>query len=89
MNEVERLKFIAHEAAKSHAVNMRTPEARAGYAAGVRALASLVAACASVADQMRKENDNVAVDAMLQGYSASLRMIIREADKLIPPGYEY
>lgn len=89
MNEVEKLKLTAQQAAKARAVSMRSPEARAGYAAGVRALASLISACANVADQMRKENDNAAVDTMLQGYSASLRMLLKEADMLIPPGYEY
>lgn len=66
-----------------------TPETRAAYARGVRAMAGLVHACIKVAEDMADQNkDNVLVHDMLKGYASSLSVIVSTADDLIPPGYE-
>lgn len=66
-----------------------TPETRAAYARGVRAMAGLVHACIKVAEDMAEQNrDNKLAHSMLAGYAASLTMIVSTADDLIPPGYE-
>ena len=66
-----------------------TPETRAAYASGVRAMAGLVHACIKVAEDMAEKNkDNALAHNMLAGYAASLNMIVSTAEDLIPPGYE-
>lgn len=66
-----------------------TPETRAAYARGVRAMAGLVYASVKVAEKMAEENKgNTLAHDMLRGYAASLSLIVSVADDLIPPGYE-
>lgn len=66
-----------------------TPETRAAYARGVRAMAGLVHACIKVAEDMAEQNrGDVLVHDMLKGYASSLSVIVSTADDLIPPGYE-
>lgn len=66
-----------------------TPETRAAYARGVRAMAGLVHACIKVAEDMAEQNkDSVLVHDMLKGYASSLSVIVSTADDLIPLGYE-
>ncbi len=66
-----------------------TPETRAAYARGVRAMAGLVHACIKVAEDMAEQNrGNVLVHDMLKGYASSLSVIVSTADDLIPLGYE-
>lgn len=66
-----------------------TPETRAAYARGVRAMAGLVHACIGVAEQSIEEHHNHPLAAtMFAGYAKALRKIVEAADDLIPPGYE-
>ena len=66
-----------------------TPETRAAYARGVRAMASLVHACVGVAEQSIEEHRSHPLAAtMFTGYARALRKIVEAADDLIPPGYE-
>lgn len=66
-----------------------TPETRAAYARGVRAVAGLVHASAKIAESMAEQNKgNVLACDMLKGYAASLNFIVSAAEDLIPPGYE-
>jgi len=66
-----------------------SPDTRAAYARGVRAMAGLVHACIKVAEDMAEQHrDNRLAHDMLAGYAASLSMIVSNADDLIPPGYE-
>lgn len=66
-----------------------TPETRAAYARGVRAMAGLVHASMKVAEEMAEQHKgNELVNDMLRGYASSLSLIVTMADDLIPPGYE-
>lgn len=79
----------ALSAAQSHHSASETPEARAAYARGVRAMASLVHACANVAmDYAEKHKGHQVAGVMFAGYEEALRRIVRAADELIPRGYE-
>lgn len=79
----------ALNAAKAHQRASDTPETRAAYARGVRAMASLVHACANVAmDYAEKYRDHPAAGVMFEGYETALRRIVKAADALIPKGYE-
>jgi hypothetical protein len=66
-----------------------TPDTRAAYARGVRAMAGLVHACISVTERTIEEHrgDPLAV-TMFTGYSRALRNIVDASEDLIPPGYE-
>ena len=66
-----------------------TPETRAAYARGVRAMAGLVHASLKVAEEMAEQHkSDQLVSGMLKGYASSLSLIVTMADELIPPGYE-
>lgn len=86
---VKALQQAALDAAHLSKSMADTPETRAAYARGVRAMAGLVHACVGVAENMASENkDNSLAHGMLKGYAASLALIVQVADDLIPPGYE-
>lgn len=79
----------ALNAARARQRESDTPEARAAYARGVRAMASLVHACANVAmDYAEQYREHPAAGVMFQGYETALRRIVKAADALIPDGYE-
>lgn len=92
MNPDEAVQAMLEEALKtalSSPAAANTPETRAAYARGVRAMAGLVHACAGVADgYAEKYKDHVFSGVMFQGYATALRHIVKSADDLIPPGYE-
>lgn len=68
---------------------MDTPETRAAYARGVRAMAGIVSACNRLADQyVEKHSDHVLAAEMFRGYAKALHSIVRAADDLIPSGWE-
>lgn len=70
-----------------HGVN--SPEAKAAYARGVRAMAGIVHACAGVADGYADSyRSHPFAGVMFEGYATALRHIVNSADSLIPPGYE-
>lgn len=86
---VKALQDAALQAAALAKPMADTPDTRAAYARGVRAMAALVHACIKVADETAEFNsDNRVAATMLRGYAQSLRMIVAHADDLIPPGYE-
>lgn len=86
---VQALQQAALDAAHLSKPLADTPETRAAYARGVRAMAGLVHACIKVAKDMADQNkDNALAHNMLNGYAASLTMIVATAEDLIPPGYE-
>lgn len=86
---VNQMKQAALEAANLVKPLEDTPDTRAAFARGVRAMAGLVHACIHVADDTAALNsDNRLAVTMLKGYAQSLRMIVAHADDLIPPGYE-
>jgi len=86
---VKALKEAALDAAHLVKPLEDTPDTRAAFARGVRAMAGLVHACIHVADDTAALNsDNRLAATMLKGYAQSLRMIVAHADDLIPPGYE-
>ena len=86
---VKALQQAALDAASLRKPLADTPETRAAYARGVRAMAGLVHASMKVAEDMAVENgENSIAHDMLKGYAASLRLIVQVADDLIPPGYE-
>ena len=86
---VKALQQAALDAASLRKPLADTPETRAAYARGVRAMAGLVHASMKVAEDMAAENGtNSLAHDMLRGYAASLRLIVHAADGLIPPGYE-
>jgi hypothetical protein len=86
---VNQMKQAALEAANLVKPLEDTPDTRAAFARGVRAMAGLVHACIHVADDTAAlNNDNRLAAIMLRGYAQSLRMIVAHADDLIPPGYE-
>lgn len=86
---VKALQEAATEAARHIRPLADTPETRAAYARGVRAMAGLVHACIGVAqDGVRENRNNPAAVVMLQGYARALRHIVDAAEGLIPPGYE-
>lgn len=66
-----------------------TPETRAAYARGVRAMAGLVHACIGVAEQsIHEHNNHPLARTMFEGYARALRHIVDAGEDLIPPGYE-
>jgi hypothetical protein len=86
---VNQMKQAALDAAHLVKPLEDTPDTRAAFARGVRAMAGLVHACIHVADDTAALNsDNRLAVTMLKGYAQSLRMIVAHADDLIPPGYE-
>ena len=86
---VRALQQAALDAASLRKPLADTPETRAAYARGVRAIALLVYASVRVAEEMALQNEsNPLAHDMLKGYAASLRLIVQVADDLIPPGYE-
>lgn len=86
---VKALQQAALDAASLRKPLADTPETRAAYARGVRAMAGLVHACIKVAEDMADQNrGNVLVHDMLKGYASSLSVIVSTADDLIPLGYE-
>jgi hypothetical protein len=86
---VKALQQAALDAAHLSKPLADTPETRAAYARGVRAMAGLVHACIKVAEDMAEQNkDSVLVHDMLKGYASSLSVIVSTADDLIPLGYE-
>ena len=86
---VKALQQAALDAANLRKPLADTPETRAAYARGVRAMAGLVHASMKVAEDMAAENGaNSLAHDMLRGYAASLRLIVHAADGLIPPGFE-
>lgn len=92
MNANEAVQAMLQEAlkvAQSSPLTANTPEAKAAYARGVRAMAGIVHACARVADSYAESHKNHAfAGVMFEGYATALRHIVRSADDLIPPGYE-
>ena len=79
----------ALQAAQNGSTAANTPEAKAAYARGVRAMAGIVHACASVADSYADNyKDHAFAGVMFEGYATALRHIVNSADSLIPPGYE-
>lgn len=83
------LQSAALDAARAVTPISDTPDARAAYASGVRAMAGLVHAASRVAEEMAKQNtNNFLAHDMLKGYAISLALIVAAADDLIPPGYE-
>lgn len=88
-NTVKALQQAALDAAHLSKPLADTPETRAAYARGVRAMAGLVYASVGVAEEMAAQNkSNPIAHDMLKGYAASLRLIVQVADDLIPLGYE-
>ena len=86
---VNQMKQAALDAAHLVKPLEDTPDTRAAFARGVRAMAGLVHACIHVADDTAARNsDNRLAVTMLRGYAQSLRMIVAHSDDLIPPGYE-
>ena len=86
---VKAMLEAAIQAAQESHAGASTPETRAAYARGVRAMAGLVHACAGVADTYaEKYKEHVFSGVMFEGYATALRHIVRSADDLIPPGYE-
>ena len=86
---VKALQQAALDAAHLSKPLADTPETRAAYARGVRAMAGLVHACIKVAEDMAEQNkDSALVHDMLKGYASSLSAIVSTADDLIPLGYE-
>ena len=86
---VKALQQAALDAASLRKPLADTPETRAAYARGVRAMAGLVHACIKVAEDMAEQNrGNVLAHDMLKGYASSLSVIVSTADDLIPLGYE-
>lgn len=66
-----------------------TPQTRAAYARGVRAMAQLVHACIRVTDDSIREHKGCPLSVtMFEGYSRALRMILDASEELIPPGCE-
>lgn len=66
-----------------------TPDTRAAYARGVRAMAGLVHACIGVAERSIEEHNHHPLAAtMFTGYARALQKIVDAAEDLIPPGYE-
>lgn len=92
MTPNEAVQAMLQEALKTaltspEAVN--TPETRAAYARGIRAMAGLVHACVGVAESYADNHkDHPFAGVMFQGYATALRHIVKSADQLIPPGYE-
>jgi len=79
----------ALQKAKEGPQEVSTPETRAAYARGVRAMAGLVNACVTVVDAYAHEyRDHPVAGVMFNGYALALRHILKSADDLIPPGYE-
>jgi len=86
---VKAIQQAALDAASHTKPLVDSPDTRAAYARGVRAMAGLVHACVKVADTMAAQNEaNPLARDMLKGYAASLSMIVSSADDLIPPGWE-
>lgn len=70
-----------------HVVN--TPETRAAYARGVRAMAGIVSACNRLAEQYAlKHKDDAFAGEMFKGYAKALQQIVKASDDLIPSGWE-
>lgn len=87
---VEQMLAQAQKNAEQFKTNPLSRDARMGYVRGVNDMAALVAACANATDEYRRQNDHgPAVDKIFKGYSDSLRHILKAAESLIPPGYEY
>lgn len=86
---VQAIQQAALDAARTTNVMADTPETRAAYARGVRAMAGLVHACIGVTENAIQEHSNhpMAV-AMFKGYARALRHIVDAGEDLIPPGYE-
>lgn len=86
---IDALKQAADEAVRLYQPIADTPETRAAYARGVRAMAGLVHACIHVAEDTAAEHQSHPVAyIMLKGYARSLRHILDTSEDLIPPGYE-
>ncbi len=86
---VKALQQAALDAAHLSKPLADTPETRAAYARGVRAMAGLVHACISVTERTIEEykGDPLAV-TMFTGYARALHNILDASEGLIPPGYE-
>lgn len=86
---VKALQQAALDAAHLSKPLADTPETRAAYARGVRAMAGLVHASMKIAEEMAEQHKgSELVNDMLRGYASSLSLIVTMADDLIPPGYE-
>lgn len=87
--EVKALQDNALEAASRFQGLIDTPETRAAYARGVRAMAHLVHAAILVTEDCIEDNSNHPLAlTMLRGYAKALHNILDASEGLIPPGYE-
>lgn len=86
---VNAMKRAALDAAHCVKPLADTPDTRAAYARGVRAMAGLVHASISVTERTIEEHkgDPLAV-TVFTGYARALRNILDASEDLIPPGYE-
>lgn len=86
---VKALQQAALDAAHLASPVADTPQTRAAYARGVRAMAQLVHACIRVTDDSIREHQGSPLSVtMFEGYSRALRMILDASEDLIPPGCE-
>lgn len=84
---ISEMQSEANKVAKLYRLN--TPECKAAYALGVRAMATMISVCINIAEQMKTEHsDNPVVSSVFDGYANSLRQILNITDDLIPEGYE-
>ena len=83
---VKQIQKEANEVAEQYRVNYDTPEYRAGYADGVKAITRIIEVARTTTLLMAKDvKDDPLLYSVMKGYADSLKILVATGEMLTPP----